>query len=212
MTEEIGSYLKQLKLKIQNDPKNHLFLTLQAAMEAELVGNKREALKLYLRCGNEKFAKERVHVLSPLKFIPVSEPLSADNKPKLTRLLSTQEEALLKALNKLRQNRRTLTRDALRKLTGFSKELVFSIIESLQNKGYLSKLQRRYRHINVVKQPIKQNGCVGSFVEPEVDVLRQAPKTLIFSPQTRRLYRVDLAPKDAVLRPEPNHTPTKFKI
>lgn len=209
--DTIGLYLKLLKLKIQNDPKNPILQTIQAAIQSELKGNKKEALKLYLRCGDDGFVKGRIEALSPLKFAPV--PSSSPKLiPKLKQLLSTEEYALFRAINKLIQNKRTLTRDALRTMTGFSKALVYKIMERLQDKGYLSKLQRRYRHTNIVKQPVIREGRVGTLPEAEQPLVPKAPRVLVFSPMTRRLYTVEQAPQQEVLRPRPAFTPPKLKI
>ncbi len=192
--------LKLINVQIQREPTNPLFQTIRTALLLEKQGKNKEALKLYLRCQNDEFCVSRIQKLSPLQLQPVSvergnlASLSSEatQKPALTQLLTTEEHLLFNVIVSILKRNEILTRDALMKETGLSQERIPQLIERLQQKGYLSKFERRYRHIRVLRHPIVQQGMVGLPKEEVTDhFLNLTPRTLVFSLENHTLSVVN---------------------
>lgn len=170
-----------VKEKIRQNPKNFMYRLLEAALHQEQNGNIKRALFLYTCCKSDDFAKSRIQALSPLKFALIAKDSPEKQNPSktsLTDILSNDEYQVFKVMLAIRKRKAMLKRETIVQETGYSKEKVFAALQGLQKKGYIGKLEMRYRHIQILKHPVSQNGVMGTL---ENNSNSQAKKPLTFS-------------------------------
>ena len=118
--------------------------TINNALAKEKQGDKKRALRLYLRCPDDAFAQERVQKLSPLQF-------SSPTVYRPSKILTRDEKILLDEILKIRGQKISLTQKLLMERTGISRTKITSLMENLQDKGYISKLPFRYKYTQVLE-------------------------------------------------------------
>jgi hypothetical protein len=143
--------------------------TINAALAKEKQGDKKRALRLYLRCPDDAFAQESVRKLSPLQF---SSPAIFRH----SKILSRDEKIVLDEILKIQNQKIRLTQKLLIERTEIPAKRITSLMESLQDKGYISKLPFRYRYTQVLENDKKVS---------EADKADKADKQTLMQPKKK---------------------------
>jgi hypothetical protein len=172
-----------VRKKREQDPKNYTYRLLETAFNYEQKGDIKKALYYYECCKSDDFAQSRIDALSPLKFTSVVKKTSKEQNASksLINILSHEENMVFNAMITIRTRKQVLTRDKIVHETGLPKERVFAALEGLQKKGYIGKIEKLYRYIQILKYPVIRNGVIGSLPEIEEALPQKKPLTFSFS-------------------------------